>query len=127
MLNPNENLITKSRIIESSKKNIIKAKKSAIKSSNKKVKIKVNVPKDEALGSNMMIKDALNFSAIDYNFLAENLVGIETHKELSRSYLSSTKHQNESSFTSNVDFPSGVKSIPNMVSNHYFRPTLRSK
>ena len=98
-----------------------------MKSPNKKVKIKVNVPKDERFGANMMIKDALNFSVIDEGFLAEKLIGIDPRKELSRSYLSTTKHQNDSSFNSNVEFPHEMKNMPSMVSNHYFRPTLRSK
>lgn len=102
VLNPNNHFITKSRIMDSSKKSMIKTKKSAIKTSNKKIKIKVNVPKDEALGANMMIKEALNFSAIDYNALTENLMAIDPHKNLSRSYLSTTKHQKDSSFTSSV-------------------------
>jgi hypothetical protein len=51
-----------------------KQNKSRIKSSTKKPKIKVSVPKEQKNSSNMMINEKINPSIIDESILSQNLI-----------------------------------------------------
>jgi hypothetical protein len=85
---------TKPRLQDSSKK-LVRSKKGRIKSPGKKSKLRVNVPRDTQGKVNMAIKDELNFSIIDEHVMAEKLQIPNAGSKLSRSYLSSTKNQDE--------------------------------
>lgn len=84
----------KARLQDSSKK-IVRNKKGSVKSPGKKSKVRVNVPRDIHTKMNMAIKDELNFSIIDENIMIEKLLIPDIGAKLSRSYLSSTKNQDE--------------------------------
>lgn len=85
---------TKPRLQDSSKK-LVRNKKGRVKSPGKKSKLRVNVPRDTQGKVNMAINNELNFSIIDEHVMAEKLQIPNAGSKLSRSYLSSTKNQDE--------------------------------
>ena len=102
--------------------NIIKTKKVNSKSPNKKNKSKQNVTSEQQSDAKIVIQDMMNVSTYD-----ERIVSIDSRKILSRSYLSAVKNHDDSSYSVWANIQLGLNDIPHILSNHYFRPAIKSK
>ena len=102
--------------------NIIKSKKAASKSPDKKSKNKINNQFDQINDESITLKEALHINTFD-----ERIVEVQPRKILSRSYLSASKHHDDTSFSMWSNLHLGVGNIPQILSYHYFRPALKEK
>lgn len=96
--------LNKSKLSDSiNKKSVPRNKRSKIRSPIKPSRTKVNVPKQKSITGNMMIKDGLNYSVIEEHIITEDLLGNDTVKDLSISYMTTSKNKQHETMNDSFD------------------------
>jgi len=117
-----KSLVNKIKSQEAPKKSLPRNKRNKIRSPNKLSRLKVNVPKDNVLSNNMVIKDGLNFSLIDEHVITGKLTDLHNNKDFSRSYMTTSKNkQNDTMMDS---FDEDDTTIKNLLSNKHMNNAI---